>query len=56
MEPSGFAAARVAERIERMAPSVGREAPEFMAAVLEVVAAQVLAGSVLTSVGPDGLV
>ena len=39
---ASFAAARVAERIGSIAPSVSAEAPEFMAAVLEVVASQVL--------------
>ena len=41
---SGFPAARVAERMARRiaAPSVASDAPEFMAAVLEVVASQVL--------------
>ena len=39
----GFPAAHVAERMaRRIAPSVAADAPEFMAAVLEVVASQVL--------------
>ena len=39
---SGFSAARVQQRIEKLAPSVAAGAPEFMAAVLEVVAGQML--------------
>ena len=39
---SGFSAARVQQRIERLVPSVAADAPEFMAAVLEVVATQML--------------
>ena len=39
---SGFSAARVQQHIERLAPSVAAGASEFMAAVLEVVASQML--------------
>ena len=39
---SGFSAARVQQRIQRLAPNVAADAPEFMAAVLEVVASQML--------------
>ena len=42
LSPERFGAARVAQRIARAAPSVEADVPEFMAAVLEVVASQML--------------